>query len=157
MAVRSAGLLLHRGAGERLEVLLAHMGGPFWSRRDEGAWSIPKGEHGDDEDPLAAALREFAEELGVPPPAGEPLLLGELRQSGGKRVTVYALAGDLDAGGIRSSTFEMEWPRGSGRIRRFPEVDRAEWMTLERARPRLVRGQVPALDALVRALGEPPG
>lgn len=156
MARRSAGLLLYRHAsGGGLEVLVAHMGGPFWARRDEGAWSIPKGEHEEDEDPLVAALREFEEELGSPAPAGAPVPLGEFRQSGGKRVTVFALEGDLDASRVTSDEFEIEWPPRSGRMRRFPEVDRAEWVTPEVARAKLVRGQVPAIDALIAGLGDP--
>jgi predicted NUDIX family NTP pyrophosphohydrolase len=154
---RSAGLLLYRRTGAGAEVLIAHMGGPFWARRDEGAWSIPKGEYGDGEGPLAVALREFEEELGGPPPAGDVVELGEFRQSGGKRVTVFAREGDHDASAVRSNEFEMEWPRGSGRMQRFPEVDRAEWMPLDRARAKLVRGQVPAIDALVRIVLEPHG
>lgn len=157
MAARSAGLLLYRRTSGAPEVLLGHMGGPFWARRDEGAWSIPKGEHGDGDAPLATARREFAEELGAPAPAGPVTELGEFRQAGGKRVTVFAVEGDFDAGSAVSDRVEMEWPRGSGRMRSFPELDRAEWMTLERARQRLVRGQVPAIDALARLLGEPGG
>ena len=152
MAGRSAGLLLYRRTGDGLEVLIAHMGGPFWARRDEGAWSIPKGEHEEDEEPRAAALREFEEELGTPPPAGPTTDLGEFRQSAGKRITVFAREGDLDASDVRGNTFEMEWPPGSGRMRSFPEIDRAEWMTPDRARTRLVRGQAPAIDALVEAV-----
>jgi len=152
---RSAGLLLYRRTRAVTEVLIAHMGGPFWARRDEGAWSIPKGECEGDEEPLAVALREFAEELGTPPPAGAVVELGEFRQPGGKRVTVFAQEGDLDVSEIRSNEFEIEWPRGSGRMQRFPEIDRAEWMTLDRARGKLVRGQVPAIDALVRTVLEP--
>jgi predicted NUDIX family NTP pyrophosphohydrolase len=155
VATRSAGLLLHRRAVGALEVLLAHMGGPFWARRDAGAWSIPKGEIEAGEEPLTVALREFEEELGRPAPDGPVLELGEFRQAGGKRVVVFAREGDFDASRITSNEFEMEWPRGSGRTRRFPEVDRAEWMPLDRARERLVRGQVPALEELVRALERP--
>jgi predicted NUDIX family NTP pyrophosphohydrolase len=152
VAARSACLLLHRRAGGVLEVLVAHMGGPFWARKDAGAWSIPKGEIEAGEEPLAVALREFREELGRPAPDGPVCELGEFRQAGGKRVVVFAREGDFDASRITSNEFEMEWPRGSGRTRRFPEVDRAEWMTVDRARERLVRGQVPALDALLRVL-----
>lgn len=151
----SAGLLLHRaGAGGRPEVLIAHMGGPFWARRDAGAWSIPKGEYGEGEDPLAVARREFEEELGQPAPAGEPVLLGEFRQSGGKRVTVFAQAGDADVSEIRSNHFSVEWPPRSGEYRSFPEVDRAEWTEVDLARERLVKGQVPALDVLLARLGD---
>ena len=153
MARRSAGLLLYRRAGDGLEVLIAHMGGPFWAAKDEGAWSIPKGEIEEGEEPLAVALREFEEELGSPPPAGETAKLGEFRQSGGKRVTVYAREGDLDASEVRSNEFEMEWPPRSGRMRSFPEIDRAEWMSLDTARSKLVTGQVPALDVLASIAG----
>ncbi len=147
---RSAGLLLYRRTGAGPEVLIAHMGGPFWARKDEGAWSIPKGEFEDGEKALAVALREFEEEIGFPPPAGTPVELGEFRQPNGKRVTVFAQEGDLDVARINSNEFEMEWPRGSGRMRSFPEIDRAEWMTPERARTRLVKGQMPVIDALAR-------
>lgn len=153
---RSAGLLLYRRTGAAPEVLIAHMGGPFWARKDEGAWSIPKGEFEAGEEPLAVALREFEEEIGTPPPAGPVVELGEFRQPGGKRVTVFAREGDLDASQVRSNEFEMELPRGSGRMRRFPEIDRAEWMPLDRARSKLVAGQVPALDALEHRVIAPP-
>lgn len=151
MPARSAGLLLHRRGPEGVEVLIAHMGGPFWARKDEGAWSIPKGEYTDGEEPLAAALREFAEELGRPAPEGPTIALGEFRQAGGKRVSVFAREADLDASDVRGDTFEMEWPARSGRRQSFPEIDRAEWMPIDRARTRLVTGQVPALDALLAA------
>jgi predicted NUDIX family NTP pyrophosphohydrolase len=146
---QSAGLLVFRRspAGE-LQVLLAHMGGPFWSRRDEHAWSIPKGEYAGDEDPLAAARREFAEELGHQPPAGEPIDLGTIVQANRKRVRAWAVEGDLDVSRISSNTFETEWPPRSGRRERFPEVDRAAWFPLERARAKLVKGQDELLDRL---------
>ncbi|HEY2204750.1 MAG TPA: NUDIX domain-containing protein [Pseudonocardia sp.] len=149
---RSAGLLLYRLTADGPEVLLGHMGGPLWARRDDRAWSIPKGEYPPDEEPLAAARREFAEELGSPPPDGEARPLGEVRQSGGKVVVAWALAGDLDVGTVRSNTFEMEWPRGSGRTRSFPEIDRAAWFGLDAARPKLVSAQVAFLDRLAEAL-----
>jgi|SRR6516165_5028855 predicted NUDIX family NTP pyrophosphohydrolase len=153
MVARSAGLLLYRVSdGDVIEVLLAHPGGPFWARKDAGAWSIPKGEYEPSDDPLAAAQREFGEEIGMNPPAGDPVPLGERRQPSGKWVTVWALAGDLDVTGATSNTFEIEWPRGSGTVREFPEVDRVEWMTLEQARGKLLKGQVPFLDALVEML-----
>ena len=154
MATRSAGLLLHRttAAGD-LEVLLVHPGGPFWARRDAGAWSIPKGEYADDEDPLVAARREFAEELGHPPPDVTAVPLGEVRQKGGKLVVAWAVEGDLDPTSIVSNTFELELPRGSGRLREFPEVDRAEWFTLEEAAVRILEGQRPLLEALRAATG----
>ena len=150
--MRSAGLLLYRRTSGATEVLIAHMGGPYWARRDEGAWSIPKGEYSDGEDPLAVALREFGEELGSPPPEGAVVALGEFIQPSGKRVTVFARQGDLDVSKVRSNEFEMEWPPGSGRMRSFPEIDRAEWMPLDRARTMLLRGQVPAVDALERRI-----
>ena len=152
MPKTSAALLLFRRR-DALEVLIAHMGGPFWARKDAGAWSIPKGEY-TDEEPLDAAVREFAEELGSPPPEGPVIPLGTVRQSGGKTVTTFAVEGDFDLAGFRSNTFELEWPRGSGRMREFPEVDRAEWVTVEVAREKLVKGQVPVLDALRAHLGE---
>jgi predicted NUDIX family NTP pyrophosphohydrolase len=123
------------------------MGGPFWARKDAGAWSIPKGEHGDDEDALDAARREFEEELGSPVPATSLLPLGELR-AGAKLLTVWAAEGDLDADAVVSGTFPLEWPPRSGRVQEFPEVDRAAWFGLEEARTRLVAGQVPYLDRL---------
>jgi len=129
-------------------VLLAHMGGPFWARRDDGAWSIPKGEYDDVEGPRAAALREFREELGVELPSGELLDLGEVRQSGGKVVTAWAMAGDLDPDAIDPGTFEMEWPRGSGRLREFPEIDRVAWFGIDEAATKIVAGQRDLLDRL---------
>ena len=150
--VRSAGLLLHRPGPDGLEVLIAHMGGPYWARKDEGAWSIPKGEIDGGEDPLAAALREFAEETGRPAPDGPTVELGEFRQPGGKRVFVFARAADFDATEILGNTFEMEWPPRSGRRESFPEIDRAEWVSLDVARVKLVRGQVPALETLLERL-----
>ncbi|PRY39403.1 putative NUDIX family NTP pyrophosphohydrolase [Geodermatophilus tzadiensis] len=133
-------------------MLLGHMGGPFWARRDEGAWSIPKGEYGEGEDPLAVAHREFEEELGSPVPSAELVPLGELR-AGGKVLTVWAAEGDLDAAAIRSNTFALEWPPRSGRVQEFPEVDRAAWLPVDEARTRLVRGQLPYLDRLAALLG----
>ena len=152
MVVYSAGILLHRPGPGGPEVLLGHMGGPFWARKDDGAWSLPKGEHGPDDDPLAAAVREFTEELGTPPPPGSPVPLGTVRQPSGKRLTVFALAGDLDATTIVSNTFTVEWPRGSGRLREYPEIDRAAWFGLDDARRAVVRGQVPFLDRLMHVL-----
>jgi predicted NUDIX family NTP pyrophosphohydrolase len=152
MPVRSAGILLHRAGPDGVEVLLGHMGGPYWARKDAGAWSIPKGEHGPDEEALQVARREFAEEMGSPVPAADLVPLGELRQSSGKVLTVWAGEGDLDAASIRSNTFELEWPPRSGRRQAFPEIDRAAWLGMTEARTRLVRGQVPFLDRLVAAL-----
>ncbi|SNS41943.1 Predicted NTP pyrophosphohydrolase, NUDIX family [Geodermatophilus saharensis] len=152
MPRRSAGILLYRrGPGGAPEVLLGHMGGPFWARKDDGAWSIPKGEHDDSEDALAAARREFAEELGSPVPATSLTPLGELR-AGAKVLTVWAGEGDLDAAAIVSGTFPLEWPPRSGRVQHFPEVDRAAWFGLDEARAKLVKGQVPYLDRLAELL-----
>lgn len=147
-AKRSAGLLLYRGAVPEVEVLLGHMGGPFWARRDAGAWSVPKGECEPDEHPLAAARREFQEELGLPAPDGDPVDLGTVRQSGGKVIQVWAVAGDLDLDRFAPGTFTMEWPKGSGQIREFPEVDRAAWLSVDLAREKIVAGQRPFLDRL---------
>jgi predicted NUDIX family NTP pyrophosphohydrolase len=151
-ATTSAGLLLFRHPGDALEVMLVHMGGPFWSRRDSGAWSIPKGEHGPAEDPLAAARREFAEETGLAAPAGDPIDLGVVRQRSGKLVHAWAIEADLDVAEITSNTFALEWPRGSGRMREFPEVDRAGWFELAAAREKLVKGQEPFLQTLAERL-----
>lgn len=145
---QSAGILLHRGWGDGLEVLLVHPGGPMWARRDAGAWSIPKGEYAAGEDPLAAARREFEEELGAPAPAGAAADLGEIRQRAGKRVRGWAVPGDLDAGAIVSNTCQVEWPPRSGRLIEIPEVDRAEWFTLDVAREKINPGQVALLDRL---------
>jgi predicted NUDIX family NTP pyrophosphohydrolase len=151
---RSAGLLLYRTTSAGLEVLLAHPGGPFWSRKDEGVWSVPKGEYEEDEDALAAARREFAEETGLALPPGRPWPLGEVTQRGGKRVTAWALEGDLDLTGATSNTFEMEWPRGSGRLVEFPEVDRIEWLPLDRALSKIIPAQTAFLERLGQALAE---
>ncbi|RCV47830.1 NUDIX domain-containing protein [Marinitenerispora sediminis] len=145
---RSAGILVYRAAGSGTEVLLGHMGGPFWARRDAGAWSVPKGEYPPEEAPEAAARREFAEELGVPPPAGDLLPLGSTRQAGGKTVAVWAVEGDLDPRHVVPGTFEMEWPRGSGRLREFPEIDRVAWFPVAAAHERIVAGQRVFLDRL---------
>ncbi|HJS95500.1 MAG TPA: NUDIX domain-containing protein, partial [Solirubrobacteraceae bacterium] len=149
----SAGLLLHRRRGEQLEVLLVHPGGPAWAGRDAGAWSVPKGEYLDGEDPLAAARREFEEELGTAPPEGEAKDLGEIRQKSGKRVHAWALPGDLDTTEIHSNTFMFQWPPRSGKMIEIPEVDRAEWFRLETAREKINSGQVPLLDRLEQLLG----
>ena len=149
----SAGLLLHRGTGDQLEVLLVHPGGPFWARRDEGAWSVPKGEVEPGDDPLETAIREFGEELGSGPPgADHAVSLGELRQPSGKTVVVWAVEGDLDVSDVHSNTFTTEWPPRSGRTAAFPEVDRAGWFSLEAAEEKLLPGQVPFLDRLASAL-----
>jgi predicted NUDIX family NTP pyrophosphohydrolase len=154
MPATSAGILLHRRRQRRREVLLVHPGGPLWARRDRGAWSIPKGEYGAGEDPLAAARREFAEELGLEPPDGPVEDLDEIRQKGGKRVRAWALEGDLDAAGIESNTFELEWPPRSGRMIEVPEVDRAEWFSLDEAREKINPAQAELLDRLALAVGE---
>ncbi|MYU16381.1 NUDIX domain-containing protein [Streptomyces sp. SID8361] len=156
----SAGLLLYRGAGPAgpaVEVLLAHMGGPFWARKDEGAWTVPKGEYEEDETPEAAARREFQEELGVPPPGGEPIPLGSVTQTGGKVVIVWALRGELDPAEITPGTFAMEWPKGSGRMREFPEIDRVAWFGLDEARRKIVTRQRIFLDRLEELLQEAAG
>lgn len=154
MGATSAGLLLYRiSPGGEVEVLIAHPGGPFWARKDEAAWSVPKGEYLPGEDPLDAAYREFEEEVGLHPPDGDAVFLGERRQPGGKQVSVFILSGDLDVAQATSNTFELEWPRGSGKIREFPEVDRVEWASIDRARRKLVKGQTPFLDALLVAIG----
>ena len=152
VARRSAGILLHRRRRGRLEVLLVHPGGPLWARRDDGAWSIPKGEHGEDADARACAVREFGEELGSPPPAGEMVELGSVRQRGGKVVTAWALEGDLDPASLTSNHFTMEWPPRSGRQREFPEVDRAEWFALDQARAKINPAQAELIDRLVALL-----
>jgi predicted NUDIX family NTP pyrophosphohydrolase len=154
---RSAGILLHRGRGVGLEVLLVHPGGPLWAGRDEGAWSIPKGEYADGEDPLAAARREFEEEIGSAPPAGVAADLGEIRQKSGKRVRAWAIAGDLDAAQIESNTLQFEWPPRSGKLIEIPEVDCAEWFGLEAAREKINQGQVPLLDRLEQLVGSNAG
>jgi predicted NUDIX family NTP pyrophosphohydrolase len=154
---RSAGILLHRRHGDELEVLLVHPGGPAWANRDAGAWSVPKGEHLEGEDPLAAARREFEEELGSPPPEGDPDDLGEIRQKSGKRVRAWALAGDLDATQIHSNTFMFEWPPRTGKMIEVPEVDRAEWFGLDVAREKINSGQVPLLDRLEQIVGSTGG
>ncbi|MEU7782997.1 NUDIX domain-containing protein [Amycolatopsis sp. NPDC049159] len=151
---RSAGLLLHRGRGEAVEVLLGHMGGPFWAKKDAAAWSLPKGELEPDEEPEAAARREFAEELGLPAPDGEYVPLGEVKQSGGKVVTAWAVAGDLDPALVVPGTFTMEWPPRSGRQQEFPEVDRVEWFSVAAAREKLLKGQLPFLDRLLELVRE---
>jgi len=147
-AKRSAGILLYRHSDDGLEVLLVHPGGPFWARKDLGAWSIPKGEHDHAEEALACALREFEEETGSAPTPGELAELGEVRQKAGKVVAAWALEGDLDPATVRSNTFTMQWPPRSGQMQEFPEVDRAEWFLLEAARERINPAQAPFLDRL---------
>ncbi len=151
MAKLSAGVLLYRTRDGVVEVLIAHPGGPFWARKDDGAWSIPKGEHGDGEDPWNAAQREFSEELGLAVPDGPRLDLGSLKQPSGKVVTAFTVRANLDVTGARSNTFPLEWPKGSGTIREFPEVDRVGWFTVAQARAKLVKGQRAFLDRLMTA------
>lgn len=154
----SAGLLVYRisggaaGGGSSPEVLIVHPGGPLWAKKDDGAWSIPKGEYEPGEDPAECARREFAEELGVEPPDGAWIDLGEVTQSGGKRVRAWAVRGELDASRIRSNTFEMQWPPRSGRTQSFPEVDVAAWVSVTEARRKLVPAQTELLDRLLAQL-----
>jgi predicted NUDIX family NTP pyrophosphohydrolase len=147
-ARRSAGILLHRPGIEGTEVLLVHPGGPFWARKDVGAWSIPKGEVDENEDPRACALREFAEETGAQLPNRALDELGGVTLKSGKQVLAYAVAGDLDPATMRSNTFELEWPPRSGRTQSFPEVDRAEWFPLDAARAKLNPAQAELIDRL---------
>lgn len=152
---RSAGILLFRRVGNEIEVLLGHLGGPFWTRRDAGAWSVPKGELEAGEEPDAAARREFSEELGLPVPDGELLELGEVRQTGGKVVTAWAIEADLDPASVVPGTFEMQWPKGSGRMQQFPELDRVAWLSIEAARDKIVQAQRLFLDRLVELVARP--
>jgi predicted NUDIX family NTP pyrophosphohydrolase len=153
----SAGLLLYRFSTDGIEVLLVHPGGPFWARKDDGAWSIHKGEYTEGDDPWAVAQREFGEELGKAPPEGQRSDLGAVKQAGGKVVTAFAVRGDLDLNGTFSNTFTLEWPKGSGNVREYPEVDRAGWFPVAEARSKLLKGQLPLLDRLVVEVGEPDG
>jgi predicted NUDIX family NTP pyrophosphohydrolase len=155
MVVRSAGILLWRTDASEPQVWIAHMGGPFWARKDAAAWSIPKGEYQPGEDPFVAARREFAEEIGVPAPDAEYTELGEFRQSSGKLVTVFAAEADLTVERVVSNTFTVEWPPRSGTLREFPEIDDARWVGLAEARVKLVRGQLPVLAALEALLRRP--
>jgi len=148
---RSAGLLPYRVRDGRVEMFLVHPGGPFWARKDDGAWSIPKGEYDEGEDPLEVAKREFAEETALEPGSGF-LHLGEVKQPGGKIVTAWAFEGTYDPSEVRSNTFELEWPKGSGKKRQFPEIDRADWFTYESAKRKILKGQVPIIEALRCAL-----
>jgi predicted NUDIX family NTP pyrophosphohydrolase len=154
MAKRSAGILLFRGRGAQLRLLLVHPGGPFWAKKDLGAWSIPKGEYQEGQDPLAVARREFEEELGEPAPAGDAIELGELVQPSRKIITAFAIEGDFDPSGLKSNLFEMEWPPKSGLLRSFPEVDRAQWFTLDEACEKILPGQRPFIDRLLERLGQ---
>jgi predicted NUDIX family NTP pyrophosphohydrolase len=150
----SAGILMYRWTGPRLEVLLVHPGGPFWRNKDEGAWSIPKGEIDEGEDAAVAAQREFLEETGCA--VSWPLEpLGDIRQRGGKRVTAFTVEGDLDLDAVKSNTFEMEWPPKTGRMQSFPEIDRAAWFDLPAAHKKILEGQRPLLDRLAKLVAEP--
>lgn len=152
MPKRSAGLLLYRPRGGSIEVLVVHPGGPFWARRDLGAWSIPKGEYEPGDDPLRAALREFEEETGQSPPTEQLIDLGSVTQRGGKVITAWAARGDLDPETVRSNAFTMEWPPRSGNLREFPEIDRAAWFDPPTARQKLVSAQAELVDRLLGAL-----
>lgn len=151
-AKQSAGLLVYRGSGPALEVLLVHPGGPFWAKKDDGAWFIPKGEVELGEELLATARREFREELGLEPPAGEPIALGSAKNKGGKTIHAWALCGDLDLGGFHSNTFSLEWPPRSGKQREFPEVDRAQYFGIESATQKMHPAEQPLLQTLLRVL-----
>jgi len=152
VAEKSAGLLMYRRRGGGVEVFLVHPGGPFWAKKDEGAWSVPKGLYEEGEDPLEAARREFTEETGFAV-TGELLPLGTVRMKSGKTVAAWAFEGDADPAALKSNTFEMEWPPRSGRMQKFPEVDRGAWFPLEEARVKIVKGQRPLLERLEEALG----
>jgi predicted NUDIX family NTP pyrophosphohydrolase len=151
MPQRSAGILLYRRRQGGIEVLLVHPGGPFWVKKDDGAWSIPKGEYAPDEDPLAAARREFAEETGTQV-EGEAVPLGAFRQSSAKIVDAWAIEGEFDPATLTSNTFSLEWPPRSGKMREVPEVDRAAWFIPEEAARKLLKGQRQILEALLRAI-----
>ena len=151
---KSAGLLLYRENSGGLEVLLVHPGGPFWQKRDDGAWTIPKGEFDDDEDPLKAAQREFEEETGTVPPGGEFIPLEPVKQPSGKVVYAWAINGDFDLAKLRSNMFPMEWPPNSGKLQQFPEVDRADWLTMEIAKRKILKGQIPFIDQLLTVVSK---
>jgi predicted NUDIX family NTP pyrophosphohydrolase len=153
MAKKSAGLLMYRRHDGQVEVLLIHPGGPFWSRKDDGAWSIPKGEFTDEEAPFDAALREFQEETGFTA-SGNFIALKPIRQAGGKIIHAWVVEGDCDAAAVRSNTFSMEWPAHCGQWRTFPEVDRAGWFSLAQAEVKILNSQRPLLEQLRALLGE---
>jgi predicted NUDIX family NTP pyrophosphohydrolase len=155
--VTSAGIVLYRRTEAGIEILLGHMGGPFWATKDDGAWSIPKGEYDESEDAYAAARREFAEEIGQAPPAGPPVDLGRITQRNGKVVTAFAVEGDLDPELVTSNTFELEWPPRSGRIQSFPEIDRAAWFGVEQARGKALASQGELFDRLTAHLADQSG
>jgi predicted NUDIX family NTP pyrophosphohydrolase len=154
--IQSAGLLLFRQRDKKVQVLLAHPGGPFWSRKDQGVWTIPKGLIGPSESLLSAAQREFAEETGYRP-GGEAIPLGSAKQPGGKVVHVWAIEEDWDPADLQSNTFEMEWPPGTGRLQSFPEIDRASWFGIAEARLKILKGQAVFLDHLLETLGRAEG
>ena len=154
--IQSAGLLLFRQRDKNVQVLLGHPGGPFWSRKDQGAWTIPKGLIGPSESPLSAAQREFAEETGYRP-GGEAIPLGSAKQPGGKVVHVWAIEEDWDPADLQSNTFEMEWPPRSGRRQSFPEIDRASWFSVAEARLKILKGQAVFLDHLLETFGRAEG
>jgi len=154
MPTQSAGILLYRRRTGGAEVLLVHPGGPFWKNKELGAWSIPKGEHEEGEDPRACALREFEEELGAPPPDGDLAALGTIRQAGGKLVTAWAAEGNIEPASVRSNTFRLEWPPRSGVMREFPEIDRAQWFPIAEARRRINPAQAAFVDRLGDELEE---
>lgn len=153
MKKQSAGLLLYRRQNTVIEVLLVHPGGPFWAKKDAGAWSIPKGEFTDEEEPVVAARREFAEELGTPAPVGSLVSLGSIRQSSGKMVYIWTQEADFDISFVHSNEVSIEWPPKSGEQQLFPEVDRAGWFRLKIAQRKLVKGQVPFIEKLAKQLG----
>jgi predicted NUDIX family NTP pyrophosphohydrolase len=154
MPKQSAGILLYRNAGGRLEVFLVHPGGPFWAKKDDGAWSIPKGEFADNEEPLEAARREFQEETSFSV-EGAFIPLNPVKQPSGKTVYAWAVEGDIDAGAIRSNTFSMEWPKGSAKTKSFPEIDKANWFDLDTAKVKILKGQFGLLEQLSRKLSQP--
>jgi predicted NUDIX family NTP pyrophosphohydrolase len=154
MAKQSAGIFVYRKGDTGYEVLIVHPGGPFWAKKDDGSWSIPKGEFEDPEQPLAAAKREFQEETNLAPPAGEYKNLGEAKQSSGKVVHAFAIEADVNLEHFKSNMFEMEWPPKSGKKQEFPENDKAAWVLLATAQQKLVKGQVPLLEALASTLGQ---
>jgi len=155
MPKKSAGLLLYRGDDSRIEVLLVHPGGPFWRNRDEGAWTIPKGEFDDGEEPLAAAKREFKEELGSAPPVGDYFPLNSIKQKNNKTVHAWAVKGDFDPAALKSNTFSCEWPPKSQRMQEFPEVDRAEWFAPDEAKRKILLAQGELIDELLTILMSP--
>ncbi len=152
---QSAGLLMYRKHGQSIQILLVHPGGPFWAGKDLGAWSIPKGEFNEDEDRLKAARREFEEETGFLP-SGQFVRLGAIRQPSGKVIHAWAFEGDLDAKKVKSNTFFLEWPPQSGKQKEFPEIDRADWFTVDAAREKIAKGQVEFLDELLRVVESDP-